>query len=45
MLGSSGGAALADVTTDALPYALLGLTCAATLVAVARLRGPGRPLR
>lgn len=37
MMGSSGGAALADVTADALPYALLGVTCAVTLVAVTRL--------
>jgi MFS family permease len=38
MAGSGGGAALADATADALPYALLGLACALTL---ARLGGVG----
>jgi MFS family permease len=37
MAGSGGGAALADATADALPYGLLGLTCAATLLTVARI--------
>jgi MFS family permease len=31
LVGGGGGAALADATADALPYALLALTCAATL--------------
>jgi MFS family permease len=43
MAGSGGGAALADVTSDALPYALLGVTCAGTLAALARMR-PRQPL-
>jgi MFS family permease len=38
MLGSGGGAALADATADSLVYGLLGLTCAVTLVAVTRLQ-------
>jgi hypothetical protein len=33
--GSAGGARLADATRDAVPYALVGLTC---LVALATLR-------
>ncbi len=37
MAGSAGGAALADATTDALPYALLGVACAVTLGALLRL--------
>jgi MFS family permease len=37
MAGSAGGAALADATADALPYGLLGVACAVTLVAVLRL--------
>lgn len=36
MAGSAGGAALADATADALPYALLGVACALTLAALAR---------
>jgi predicted MFS family arabinose efflux permease len=42
MSGSAGGAALADATTDAVPYALLGVACALTLGALAhaRLRAP-----
>jgi MFS family permease len=31
VIGSGGGGALADATLDAVPYALLGLACAATL--------------
>ena len=38
MAGSAGGAALADATSDALPYALLGVACAITFGALARLR-------
>lgn len=34
LAGGGGGAALADATTDALPYALLGVICALTLVGV-----------
>ncbi len=34
LLGSGAGGALADATSDAVPYALLGLACAATLVGV-----------
>jgi MFS family permease len=34
LVGSGGGGALADATTDAVPYGLLGLVCAATLAAV-----------
>ena len=37
MVGSAGGAALADATADALPYALLGVACAVTLAAVLRV--------
>ncbi len=37
MAGSAGGAALADATVDALPYALLGLACALTLAALMRI--------
>jgi MFS family permease len=37
MVGSAGGAALADATVDALPYALLGLACALTLAALMRI--------
>jgi MFS family permease len=36
VLGSAGGARLADSTADAVPYALVGLTC---LAALASLRG------
>jgi predicted MFS family arabinose efflux permease len=39
LLGSGGGGALADATADAVPYALLGAACAATL---AGLIGLGR---
>jgi MFS family permease len=34
LIGSGGGGALADATTDAVPYGLLGLVCAATLAVV-----------
>ncbi len=37
MVGSAGGAALADATVDALPYALLGVACAVTLAGVLRV--------
>jgi MFS family permease len=37
LIGGGGGAALADATADALPYALLALTCALTFVGVVRL--------
>ena len=37
MVGSAGGAALADATTDAVPYALLGAACAITLAALLRV--------
>jgi MFS family permease len=36
MAGSAGGAALADATADALPYAALGVACALTFGALAR---------
>jgi MFS family permease len=38
MAGSAGGAALADATADALPYAALGVACALTFAALARSR-------
>jgi predicted MFS family arabinose efflux permease len=34
LLGAGGGGALADATADAVPYGVLGVACAATLVAV-----------
>jgi len=34
LVGSAAGAALADATTDAVPYGLLGLACAVTLAGV-----------
>jgi MFS family permease len=34
LIGSGGGGALADATADAVPYGLLGLACAATLLGV-----------
>ena len=37
VLGAGVGGALAELTTDAVPYALLGVTCAVTLVAVTAL--------
>jgi MFS family permease len=37
LVGGGGGAALADATADALPYALLAATCALTLLGVMRL--------
>ncbi|HEV2874136.1 MAG TPA: MFS transporter [Thermoleophilaceae bacterium] len=44
LVGSAAGAALADATSDAVPYGLLGLACAATLAAVIGLgrRAPAR---
>ena len=44
LLGAGGGGGLADATTDALPYALLGIVCAATLAAVVVQRR-GAPAR
>lgn len=37
LVGSGLGAALADATTDAVPYGLMSLACAATLAGVLRL--------
>jgi hypothetical protein len=37
LVGSGGGGALAEATTDAVPYGLLGLICATTLAGVAGL--------
>ena len=37
LVGSGGGGALADATADAVPYALLGAVCAATLAGVISL--------
>jgi len=37
LVGSGGGGALAEATSDAVPYGVLGVACAATLVAVMRL--------
>jgi MFS family permease len=37
LVGSGGGGALADATSDAIPYALLGAVCAATLAGVLSL--------
>jgi hypothetical protein len=37
LIGSGGGGALAEVTADAVPYALLGVACAATLAGVLAL--------
>jgi predicted MFS family arabinose efflux permease len=37
LVGAGGGGALAEATADAVPYALLGAICAATLAAVMRL--------
>jgi MFS family permease len=44
VVGSSGGGALADSTSDALVYGLLGCTCALTLVGVMAM-GRGAPVR
>jgi len=44
VLGSGVGAALADATTDAVPYGLLGIGCAATLAGVISL-GRSAPAR
>ncbi|HEU0023457.1 MAG TPA: MFS transporter [Thermoleophilaceae bacterium] len=43
MAGSAGGAALADATADAVPYALLGITCAVTLAGLTRARVRAAP--
>jgi MFS family permease len=49
LLGGGAGAALADATADAVPYALLGVTCAATLAGLIALgrsalaRSPAAP--
>jgi MFS family permease len=40
LVGAGGGGALAEATSDAVPYGLLGVVCAATLAGVVRL---GRP--
>jgi MFS family permease len=48
LTGAGGGGALAEATADAVPYALLGVFCAVTLIAVTRLgrRSPaGSPAR
>ena len=37
LVGAGGGGALAEATADAVPYALLGVICAATLAGVMRL--------
>ena len=48
VVGGAAGGALADATADALPYGLLGVLCAATLLTASRSRrigdagGPGR---
>ena len=39
LVGGAGGAALADATSDALAYGLLGALCLVTLAALARRRG------
>jgi MFS family permease len=44
LVGSGAGGALADATSDAVPYGLLGLICAATLAGVIAL-GRGAPAR
>jgi MFS family permease len=44
LFGSGAGGALADATADAVPYALLGLACAATLAGVIGL-GRSAPAR
>jgi MFS family permease len=43
MTGSAGGAGLADATADAVPYALLGVACALTLLGMARSRARQQP--
>jgi MFS family permease len=42
VVGGGLGAALADATADAVPYALLGVTCALTLVVVRRYAQVGQ---
>jgi MFS family permease len=42
LLGSGAGGALADATTDAVPYGLLGLACAVTLAGVIGLERGSR---
>jgi MFS family permease len=44
LVGSGAGGALADATSDSVPYGLLGLACAATLAGVIGL-GRGAPAR
>jgi MFS family permease len=44
LVGSGAGGALADATSDAVPYGLIGLACAATLAGVIGL-GRGAPAR
>ena len=44
LVGSGAGGALADATADAVPYALLGVVCAATLAGVISL-GRSAPVR
>jgi MFS family permease len=41
LLGGSGGAALADLTIDAVPYGLLAVICAVTLGSITRLTTRG----
>jgi hypothetical protein len=38
LLGAGGGGAMADATSDAVPYALLGALCAASLAGLIALR-------
>ena len=45
LVGAGGGGALAEATTDAVPYGLLGLICAATLAGVATLTARGSSAR
>jgi MFS family permease len=44
LVGSAAGGALADATSDAVPYGILGVACAATLAGVIGL-GRGAPAR
>ena len=43
MAGSAGGAALADATADAVPYAMLGVASALTLLGLVRSRARQQP--
>jgi len=42
MVGSGGGAALADATADAVPYAVIGVACALALAGIQRRDRVGR---